>query len=88
LAAGAWAAPCPLEAAVAANRKKMAITLIVGLARKLYRVALAGGCDDVNTQSLFAQARKRGAGEFCGTAATGGRVHDGEKTIHLFSRAN
>ncbi len=73
-----------VSGAVPANRKKMAIALIVSFARKLHRMALAGGCDDVNAQSLFAQPRKGRAGELCGTAATGGGVHDGEKAIHLY----
>src|SRR5882724_1001947 len=86
LAAGKNAVEDFVRRSVAANGKKMAVTLIVSLARKLYRVALAGGCNDVNAQSLFAQARKCRAGEFCGTTATGGGVHDGEETIHLWLR--
>src|SRR5882724_2926635 len=84
VAAGKNAVEDFVRRAVAANGKKMAITLVVSLARKLDRVALAGGCDDVNAQSFLPQARKRGAGEFRGTAATGGGVHDGEKAVHLF----
>src|SRR5712664_3574171 len=84
VAAGKNAVEDFVRRAVAANGKKTPVTLIVSLARELHRVALAGGCDDVNAQSLLSQARKRGAGELCGTAATGGGVHDGEKAIHLY----
>jgi hypothetical protein len=33
-------------------------------------------------KALCAKTRERGTSQFCGSAATGGRVHDGEETVH------
>jgi hypothetical protein len=68
--------------AVAADRKKAPVALLVRFAGKLHGMAPAGRSDDVNLQSFLAQTRERGSREFRGAAATGGGVDDGEESIH------
>jgi len=68
--------------AIASNGKKAPVALIVSLTRKLHRVAMGRGSDDVDLQPFLAQARECGSRKFCRPAATGGGVDDGEESIH------
>src|SRR5439155_4991770 len=56
--------------------------LLVSFAGKLYSVPLPRRSNDVYLHPLLAQARKCWPREFRGAAATGGGVHDGEKSVH------
>ena len=50
-----------VSGAVAADGDEAAVALIVGLASELRGMTGSGGGDDVNVQTMFAQARDRGA---------------------------
>jgi len=68
---------------VSADRKKLAIALIVGLAGKLDSVSRARRRHAVHLQVVLTQTRKRRPSEFRGAAAAGSGVHDGEKALCL-----
>ena len=70
-----------MRGAVAAYGDKAAVSLFVGFARKLDGVAGAGGGNDINLQSLFAQTCERRPGQLRRTAATSGWIDDCKKSM-------
>src|SRR5260370_6723752 len=71
-----------VSGAVATDGQKAPVTLIVGFARKLHRMARTRRGDDVDLQPFLSQTSKRRSREFRGATATGGGVNDGEKSVH------
>src|SRR5713101_4821722 len=65
--------------AVAADGDKTAIVLRVRFAGEVRGVAGARGGNHVNVQAVLAQACDERSGEFCGAAAAGCGIHDGEE---------
>ena len=72
-----------MSRSISPDGKKTPVTLIVGLPRKLNRMPLAGGGDNVNLQSFFAKLRERWSGEFPRPAAASGGVDDGKEAIRM-----
>src|SRR5258708_37331801 len=71
---------------VAADRQKFAIALAISFAGKMNGMPGASGSDDVDQQTLFAQACKRRTSELGRFATTGCGVDDGQKAARAQSR--
>ena len=67
---------------ISSDGEKLTVALIVSFARKLDGMSRASRSDTVHVQPVLAQTSQRSSGEFRRAAATGGRVHDGEKSLH------
>ena len=71
-----------VSGAVAPDRDKTPVALVVGFAREIDRMAGAGGSDHVDADAAFAQAREGWSGKFCRTAAPRSGIYDSEEAFH------
>src|SRR5262249_52965640 len=70
-----------MSGAIAAYCKKAAVALGIGFVSEIAGVTGSGRYNDVDVEPAFAQSGQSGAGEFCGDAAAGGGIDDGEETV-------